>query len=157
MSGKNLSIGYNPPESLRGYRQVLVGLHHETETDRSPSNKSLISWLIPRASSPSVSRLSGVGEAKNIERPWQAARRSRCHEIEIDMAFTEFSQQRIAGLLLGTDPFFQTRRDQIVALANRSRIVTIYNIREYVVLREWQGNCAAVANPTCSVPTARPP
>jgi len=54
-------------------------------------------------------------------------------EAEIDTAFTEFSRQRVAALLLGTDPFFQTRRDQIVALADRLRIATMYNIREYVV------------------------
>jgi putative ABC transport system substrate-binding protein len=54
-------------------------------------------------------------------------------EVEINAAFGEFSQQRIPALLLGTDPFFQTRRDQIVALANRLRIATMYNIREYVV------------------------
>jgi putative tryptophan/tyrosine transport system substrate-binding protein len=44
----------------------------------------------------------------------------------------EFSRQRIAALLLGTNPFFNTRRDQIVALANRLRIAAIYNLREYV-------------------------
>ncbi len=54
-------------------------------------------------------------------------------DAEIDMAVAEFSRQRIAGLLLGTDPYFQTRSDQIVALANRLRIATMYNIREYVV------------------------
>ena len=54
-------------------------------------------------------------------------------DAEIDTAFAEFSRQRIAALLLGTDPFFQTRRDQIVALANRLRIATMYYIREYVV------------------------
>jgi putative ABC transport system substrate-binding protein len=54
-------------------------------------------------------------------------------EAEIDTAFAEFSQQRIAALLLGTDAFFLTRRDQIVALANRLRIATIYDLREYVV------------------------
>jgi putative tryptophan/tyrosine transport system substrate-binding protein len=53
-------------------------------------------------------------------------------EAEIDAAFAEFSRQRIAALLLGTDPFFNTRRDQIVALANRLRIAAIYNLREYV-------------------------
>ena len=34
---------------------------------------------------------------------------------------------------LGTDAFFLTRRDQIVALASRLRIPTIYDLREYVV------------------------
>jgi hypothetical protein len=36
------------------------------------------------------------------------------------VSFAEFSRQQIAALLLGTDPFFQSRRDQIVALANRT-------------------------------------
>jgi putative tryptophan/tyrosine transport system substrate-binding protein len=54
-------------------------------------------------------------------------------DAEIDAAFAEFSRQRIAALLLGTDQFFLTRRDQIVASANRLRIATMYNIREYVV------------------------
>ena len=54
-------------------------------------------------------------------------------EAEIDTAFAELSQQRIASLLLGTDVFFLTRRDQIVALANRLRIATMYDLRDYVV------------------------
>jgi len=35
--------------------------------------------------------------------------------------------------MVGADPFFLTRRDQIVASANRLRIPTMYYIREYVV------------------------
>src|SRR6516162_4106011 len=54
-------------------------------------------------------------------------------EAEIDTAFDQFSQQQVAVLLVGTDAFFQTRRDQIVALANRLRIATMYNLREYVI------------------------
>jgi putative ABC transport system substrate-binding protein len=54
-------------------------------------------------------------------------------EAEIDTAFAEFSRQRIAALLVGTDQFFLTRRDQIVALANRLRIATMYDAREFVV------------------------
>lgn len=54
-------------------------------------------------------------------------------EAEIDTAFAELSQQQIATLLLGTDPFFLTRRHQIVASANRFRIATMYDLREYVV------------------------
>src|SRR5262252_3941363 len=54
-------------------------------------------------------------------------------EAEIDTAFAELSQQRIAALIVGTDVFFLSRRDQIVALANRLRIATVYDLREYVV------------------------
>jgi putative ABC transport system substrate-binding protein len=54
-------------------------------------------------------------------------------EAEIDTAFAELSRQRITALLVGADPFFLTRRDQFVALANRSQIATMYNLREYVV------------------------
>ena len=54
-------------------------------------------------------------------------------EAEIDTAFSELSRQRIAALLVGADSFFLTRRDQIVALANRLRIATMYDLREYVV------------------------
>jgi putative tryptophan/tyrosine transport system substrate-binding protein len=53
-------------------------------------------------------------------------------EAEIDTAFAEFSRQRITALLVGADSFFLSRRDQIVALANRLRIATMYDLREYV-------------------------
>jgi ABC-type uncharacterized transport system substrate-binding protein len=54
-------------------------------------------------------------------------------EAEIDSAFVEFSQQRIAVLLVGTDSFFADRRHQIVASANRLRIPTMYSLREDVI------------------------
>jgi putative ABC transport system substrate-binding protein len=55
-------------------------------------------------------------------------------EAEIDTAFAELSGQRITALLVGTDQFFLTRRDQIVTSANRLRIATMYDLREYVVV-----------------------
>jgi putative ABC transport system substrate-binding protein len=54
-------------------------------------------------------------------------------EAEIDTAFAEFARQRIAAVLVGTDPFFFARRDHIVALANRLRVAAMYPFREYVV------------------------
>jgi putative ABC transport system substrate-binding protein len=54
-------------------------------------------------------------------------------EAEIDTTFAVFSRQGIHALLVGPDSFFLTRRDQIVASANRLRIATMYYIREYVV------------------------
>jgi len=54
-------------------------------------------------------------------------------EQEIDAAFASFSQQGIGGLVSGGDPFFDTRRDQIIALAARYAVPTIYPQRAYTV------------------------
>jgi ABC-type uncharacterized transport system substrate-binding protein len=52
-------------------------------------------------------------------------------EQEIDAAFESLSQQGIGGLVSGTDPFFDTRRDQIIALAAHYAVPTIYPQRAY--------------------------
>jgi putative tryptophan/tyrosine transport system substrate-binding protein len=52
-------------------------------------------------------------------------------EREIDAAFAMLAQRRIGALLVGNDPFFYTRREQIVALAARHAIPAIYVVREY--------------------------
>jgi len=51
---------------------------------------------------------------------------------EIDAAFADMARQRVDALLLGADGFYTTRRDQIVGLAARFMIPTLYNQPEYV-------------------------
>jgi putative tryptophan/tyrosine transport system substrate-binding protein len=51
-------------------------------------------------------------------------------ESEIDEAFATIAQQRYGALQVGVDAFFRTRRQQIVALAARYRVPTIYMFRE---------------------------
>jgi putative ABC transport system substrate-binding protein len=51
---------------------------------------------------------------------------------EIDQAFSVLAQRRPDALILGADPFFQVRRDQLVALAARHAIPTMYEWREFV-------------------------
>ena len=48
----------------------------------------------------------------------------------IDTAFTAMMQHRVGALLVGSDPFFANRREQIVALAAQHSIPTIYAGRE---------------------------
>jgi putative tryptophan/tyrosine transport system substrate-binding protein len=52
---------------------------------------------------------------------------------EIDAAFVSLAQARSGALLVGNDLFFNTRIEQIVALAARHAIPTMYPVREFVV------------------------
>ena len=54
-------------------------------------------------------------------------------ESDIDAAFTSFAQQRVDGVIVGSDPFFLSRRDQLVALAARRAIPAIHYLREFAV------------------------
>jgi putative ABC transport system substrate-binding protein len=52
-------------------------------------------------------------------------------ESEIDAAFRTLVQFRAGALVVGADPFFEIRRDQIVALAARHAVPAIYIWREF--------------------------
>ncbi|HEX4407614.1 MAG TPA: ABC transporter substrate-binding protein [Xanthobacteraceae bacterium] len=51
---------------------------------------------------------------------------------EIDAAFASLDQEPIGALVIGNDPFFGGRRDQIVALAARRSLPTMHYQRESV-------------------------
>jgi putative ABC transport system substrate-binding protein len=55
------------------------------------------------------------------------------NERDIDAAFATLVQRQIGVLLVASDPFFTNRRDQIVALAARYLLPTIYFSREFAV------------------------
>ena len=54
-------------------------------------------------------------------------------EGEIDAAFGKLIELRAGALVVSGDPFFNSRRDQIVALAARHALPAIYEWREFVV------------------------
>jgi len=43
------------------------------------------------------------------------------------------SRNELAGLLVAADPYFDTRRDRIIALSAQHRLPAIYQFREYAV------------------------
>ena len=53
---------------------------------------------------------------------------------EIDKAFAAIADQHAEALLVASDPFFLTRRDQFAALAGRYGIPATYPFREYVAV-----------------------
>lgn len=77
------------------------------------------------------------GEAKDLQAAAQAAGQQitvlkASNAIELDGAFAELVQLRTKALLVGSDPFFVARRDQLTALAARYAVPTIYPQREFV-------------------------
>jgi putative ABC transport system substrate-binding protein len=52
---------------------------------------------------------------------------------ELDRAFESLAQLHARALLVGSDPFFNSRRDYIVALAARHAMPAIYEWREFAV------------------------
>jgi putative ABC transport system substrate-binding protein len=51
---------------------------------------------------------------------------------EIDTAFAALVHTKTAALVIGSDPLFFSRRDQIVALVRRAGVPAVYDRREYV-------------------------
>jgi len=54
-------------------------------------------------------------------------------EQELEPAFEALVQKQVAALLVTADPFFNTRRDRIVAPAARFKLPTMYQFRDYAV------------------------
>ena len=63
---------------------------------------------------------------------WQLIVLNASSPNEIDAAFAKLRQQRAGALFIGADPFFGSRRQQIVALAAREAIPAMYSNREFI-------------------------
>jgi len=55
-------------------------------------------------------------------------------ERDLDAAFGTLVRRRAAGLLVSGDPFFDSQREKLVALAARRAVPAIYQWREFVAL-----------------------
>jgi len=53
-------------------------------------------------------------------------------ESEIDNAFATFAEKRVGAVLVGSGPFFRSRKERILGLAAHYKLPASYSLREYV-------------------------
>jgi putative ABC transport system substrate-binding protein len=109
-------------------------------TELAEKRLGLLHDLIPPARLIAVLQNPNFAPAVVNLRESEAAARAVGREIvvfhassdeEIEAAFARIDQARPGALLVGADPFFNSRREQIVALVARHAIPAIYEWREF--------------------------
>ena len=73
-----------------------------------------------------------IGSARALGRQVQVLNAATPQEI--DAAFVILAQQRVGGLIVSGDPFFDSQRDKLVTLSARHAIPAIYQWREFVAI-----------------------
>jgi len=110
-------------------------------TELNPKRLELLSELVLQADMIALLVNPSNENAESQMREVQEAARAKgvrlrilkaSTEGEIDAAFATFVQLHASALLVGADPFFFSRRENLVALAARFAVPAIYENREYV-------------------------
>jgi putative tryptophan/tyrosine transport system substrate-binding protein len=113
---------------------ILVG-------ELMPKRLELLSELVPQAGVIALLvNPNNPSAERNIKDMQEAARAKgvQLHilkasvEAEIDAAFDSLVQAQAGALLVGADPFFTSRSEQLVELATRHSVPAIYEWREFV-------------------------
>ena len=107
-----------------------------------PKRLELLSELVPQARGIALLVNPNLPTAERVVRDVQEGARAKgvqlailkaSTESEIDAAFATLVQLQAGALLVGNDPFFNSRRERLVALASRNAMPAIYAWREAAV------------------------
>ena len=122
-----------PGANLTGFSNMSLEL--------TPKRLELLSELVPQAriiallvnptNNAYTQPMISVAREATHTRGLQLSIVKASSESEIDTAFALIVQLNTDGLVVGADPFFYSRREQIVALASRNVVPAIYERREY--------------------------
>jgi len=113
------------------FQQVLEEKRLELLRGLVPAAQ-LIAVLLNPTNANFQSQLRGVQDAaRNLGQ--QVSILSASSERDIDAAFATVIESRAGALLVGSDPFFDNERDQVIELVRRHAIPAIYEGREFVM------------------------
>jgi putative ABC transport system substrate-binding protein len=106
-----------------------------------PKRLELLHELVPTTATIALLvNPAAVRFAETISRDLQLAARTLGRELhmlyasdarEVDVAFAALAQLRPGGLVIGSDPFFNSYSEQLAALAIRHAVPTVYQYREF--------------------------
>jgi putative tryptophan/tyrosine transport system substrate-binding protein len=128
-------------ESFNRPNGNLTGITLQT-VFMEPKRLGLLRDLVPRALLIGVLLNSSFALAASQRQEIEEAARGIGQRIvivdastdgELDAAFAELAKQRADALLVAASPYFDTRRDHIVLLAQRHRLPAIYQFREFAM------------------------
>src|SRR5215472_10588605 len=113
------------------FQQVLEGKRLGLLRALVPAD-ALIAVLLNPTNANFQTQLRGVQDAARALGQ-QVSILSASTERDIDVAFATVIESGARALLVGSDPFFNSERDQVVALAGRHAIPAIYEGREFAM------------------------
>ena len=116
----------------------LTGVSFLT-AELNPKRFELLSELVPQAKVIALLVNPSIPLTEHMMRDVQEAARAKgvllhtlkaSTESEIDAAFASLVQRQAGALVVSADPFFNSRREQLVALAARYAVPAVYEWRE---------------------------
>jgi putative tryptophan/tyrosine transport system substrate-binding protein len=108
----------------------------------NPKRLELLSELVPQAGVIAVLVNPNIAAVEPMVRDLQEAARAKGvqllvlnagDESEIDAAFATLVQRQAGALLVSSESFFYSRREQLTALASRHAVPSMYEAREFAV------------------------
>ena len=135
------AVGYGFVASLARPGGNLTGLSF-LNPELNPKRFELLFELVPQAKVIALLVNPNSSSLEHVLRAVQEAAKPKglqLHilkagtESEIDAAFAALVQRQAGGLVVSSDPFFYGQREQLVVLAARHSVPTIYEWRQFVV------------------------